>query len=237
MGFAAKGDEVATPLALVVSVSVDIPFANVPLAPVVGAVNVTETPLTGFESLSTTVAARGTLNADPTVAVCGVPLVDVIVAGAEAMFVRANMAGVDAPMTTAVTVKDPAVEFALKVDERATPPASVASISEGAPLANMPLAPVVGAVNVTETPLVGATPVVTVAISGAYAVPTVVVCGDPFVIVIAIGRFEVTPVSPPQLAKSAIRQNAQTVPQALYLGGLCLPCFGLGRPADPAPTL
>ena len=60
---AVKVVEVAKPLALVVSVSVAVPFANVPLAPVAGAVNVTTAPLTGFLPLSTTVATSGAGNA------------------------------------------------------------------------------------------------------------------------------------------------------------------------------
>jgi hypothetical protein len=77
--FAVKIDEVATPLELVVSVSVDVPFdANVPLASDVGAENVTVAPLTGFEPCIT-VAERVFAYAVPTVALCGVPAVAVIV--------------------------------------------------------------------------------------------------------------------------------------------------------------
>jgi hypothetical protein len=95
--------EVAMPLALVVSVSVAVPFVNVPLAPVAGAVNVTMTPLTGFEPPSSTVATKGAVNAELIPAVCGVPLVAVIVAGGPAAFVRLKSAGVDTPETVAVT--------------------------------------------------------------------------------------------------------------------------------------
>jgi hypothetical protein len=42
-----KVDDVAMPFAPVTSVSVVWPFANVPLAPELGAVKVTVTPLTG----------------------------------------------------------------------------------------------------------------------------------------------------------------------------------------------
>jgi hypothetical protein len=79
--FAVKTVEVATPLELVVSVSVDVPFdAKVPLAAVadVGAENVTVAPLTGFEP-RITVAERVLPYAVPTVALCGVPDVAVIV--------------------------------------------------------------------------------------------------------------------------------------------------------------
>jgi hypothetical protein len=90
--------EVATPLALVVSVSVFVPPANLPLAPVAGAVNVTVAPLTGFESLSSTVATSGNANAMLIAPLCGVPLVAVIDAAAFAVFVRLKLAGVDAPV-------------------------------------------------------------------------------------------------------------------------------------------
>jgi hypothetical protein len=96
--------EVATPLALVVAIVVFVPFAKVPLAPEAGAVNVTVTPLTGFEPLSSTVATRGAANAVLIVALCGVPLVAVIDAGAPTVFVRLKLAGVDTPATVAVTV-------------------------------------------------------------------------------------------------------------------------------------
>jgi hypothetical protein len=96
--------EEATPLALVVAVVVFVPFTKVPLAPVVGAVNVTTTPPTGFEFLSNTVATRGAANAVSIVALCGVPLVAVIDAGVPAVFVRLKLAGVVTPATVAVTV-------------------------------------------------------------------------------------------------------------------------------------
>ena len=69
IAFAVNVVEVATPFAFVVSVSVFVPLANVPLAPVVGAVKVTAAPLTGCWPL-TTVAASGTANAVPTAALC-----------------------------------------------------------------------------------------------------------------------------------------------------------------------
>jgi hypothetical protein len=96
--------EVATPFALVVAIVVIVPFAKVPLGPVVGAVNVTVAPLTGFEPLSSTVATRGAANAVSMVALCGVPLVAVIDAGAPTVFVRLKLAGPEPPETVAVTV-------------------------------------------------------------------------------------------------------------------------------------
>jgi hypothetical protein len=97
--------EVATPLALVVAVVVFVLLsAKVPLAPLAGAVKVTTTPLTGCDPLSRTVATRGAENADSTVAVCGVPLVAVIVAGTAAALVRLKFAGVETPLTDAATI-------------------------------------------------------------------------------------------------------------------------------------
>jgi hypothetical protein len=46
--FAVNAGEVATPLELVVAVAVFVAPANVPLAPVAGAANVTAAPLTGL---------------------------------------------------------------------------------------------------------------------------------------------------------------------------------------------
>jgi hypothetical protein len=72
---------VATPLELVVSVSVAVPLvAKVPLgAPAaVGAENVTLAPLTGVEPCST-VTCSGVAYAVPTTVLCGVPAVAVMV--------------------------------------------------------------------------------------------------------------------------------------------------------------
>src|SRR5271156_851770 len=102
MLFAENVAEAAAPFALVVAVLT--PPAKVPLGPVVGAVNVTVTPLTGFEPLSSTVATRGAVNAVSMVAFCGVPLVAAIDAGAPTVFVRLKLAGPEPPGTVAVTV-------------------------------------------------------------------------------------------------------------------------------------
>jgi hypothetical protein len=75
-----------------------------PLANDAGAVNVTIAPLTGFWPLSTTVATSGTANAALIAALCGVPLVAAIAAGAPVVFVRLKLASVRTPETAAVTV-------------------------------------------------------------------------------------------------------------------------------------
>ena len=93
--------EVATPLALVVAVFT--PPANVPLAPPVGGVNVTTTPLTGLFPESVTVATNGAANAVLIVALCPDPLVTTILAGAAAKFVNEKFADV-APVALATTL-------------------------------------------------------------------------------------------------------------------------------------
>src|SRR6266478_2125367 len=94
--------EVATPLALVIAVFA--PPANVPLAPVcAGAVNVTVAPETGLLLASFTVACSAVVNAVLIVAVCGVPAVAVIAAGA-AVLVRAKLAAVATPDADAATL-------------------------------------------------------------------------------------------------------------------------------------
>ena len=92
------------PLALVVSVSVAVPFKKMPLADpeAVGALNVTATPLTGLEAASSTVATSGTENEVSIAVLCGVPLVAAIDAGAPAEFVRLKLP--DTGPTAAVTV-------------------------------------------------------------------------------------------------------------------------------------
>ena len=93
----------ATPLVFVAMVTVAEPL-NVPLAPVVGAANVTFTPLTGLLPESFTVACRPVVNAELIAAVCGVPPVAVTPAAGPAVFVRPKLAGVATPEVLAVTV-------------------------------------------------------------------------------------------------------------------------------------
>ena len=104
VAFAVNTDEVAIPLAFVVACAVAPPPANVPLAPLAGAVNVTVAPLTGFPPLSFTVAWSAVGNAVLMAMLCGVPAVAVIVAGGPATLVSANAAGVPTPLTVAFTL-------------------------------------------------------------------------------------------------------------------------------------
>ena len=69
------------------------PPAKLPLAPVLGALNVTVTPATGFPPASFTVATNGAANAVLIVALCGVPLVAVILAAVPVVFVSEKFAG------------------------------------------------------------------------------------------------------------------------------------------------
>ena len=71
-------------------------------------------------------------------------------------FVRTKAAGVATPLAVAVTVKGPpAVPLAENADAVATPAASVKAAVVFVPFANVPLAPVAGAVNSTEMPGTG----------------------------------------------------------------------------------
>ena len=63
MPFAVNTGDVATPELLVCTAAVADPPANVPLAPLAGAVNVTVAPDTGFPPASVTVATSGFANA------------------------------------------------------------------------------------------------------------------------------------------------------------------------------
>jgi len=99
---AVNSAEVATPLAFVVAVFT--PPANVPLAPLPGAVNVTTTPLTGLFPESVTVATNGAPNAVLIAALCPDPLVTATLAAGPTRFVNEKFAGVVTPATVAATV-------------------------------------------------------------------------------------------------------------------------------------
>ena len=103
MELAVNAADVATPEAFVVAVFA--PPANVPEAPLLGAANVTDTPLTPPPLEFFTVTTSGFAKAVPTVAVCGVPLVAVIeLAPAAASLVRRKRAVPDTPDTLAATL-------------------------------------------------------------------------------------------------------------------------------------
>src|SRR5947207_3268804 len=157
--------DVASPMTLVVAVFT--PAANLPRAPLHAALLVTCTPAIGSPPPSFTVATSGAANAVLIVALCGVPLVAVMLAAAAAVFVSEKSAGVATPATLAVTVYGPpATVLAVKVADVATPLPLVVAVFT--PPAKLPLAPVADAVNVTVTLATGLPPAsFTVATSGA----------------------------------------------------------------------
>jgi len=97
-----KTAAVATPEAFVVAVFT--PPANVPLAPLPGAANVTVTALTPLPKESLTVAWSCVAKAVLMEALCGVPAVALILAADPARLVREKLAAVPAPGTEAVTL-------------------------------------------------------------------------------------------------------------------------------------
>jgi hypothetical protein len=76
--------------------------------------------------------------------------ISLIVKAGAAVFVNEKLAVADTPATLAVTEYAPAVLLALNVRAVATPDALVAVVYDASPLAKVPLAPLPGAVNVTE---------------------------------------------------------------------------------------
>jgi hypothetical protein len=107
-------------------------------------------------------------------------------AGAAVVFAKLKLAPVCADGAEAVTVYAPTVAFALNTVEVANPFASVVAVLALLPVsANVPLAPVVGAVvvgavKVTATPLTGDPFLVTAATKGeAKAPPIAWLCGVP----------------------------------------------------------
>jgi hypothetical protein len=141
----------------------------------VGAVNVTATPATGFEALSTTAATSGAENAALIAALCGVPLIAVMEAAAPAVFVNMKLAGAVTAATVAVTINAPDVPFAVSAVEMAMPLELVIAIVVLLPVsAKIPLAPVVGAIKVTTAPPTGFCPASnTVADSGTANAPLI----------------------------------------------------------------
>jgi len=120
------------------------------------------------------------------VASCSDPLVAVIDAAGPDVLVRLKLVVAVTPATEAVTVSAPSVPLAVNAVEVTMPLESVVSVSEFVPFAKVPLAPVDGAVKVTNAPLTGAPPIVTVTTSGAAnGVLTAALCGDPLVAAIS----------------------------------------------------
>ena len=94
--------EVATPDAFVVAVFA--PPAKLPLAPLLAGVNVTVTPFTGVPLALVTVTTKGAGKGVLIAALCGVPLVVVILAGGPGVFVSEKFAVAVTPAILAFTV-------------------------------------------------------------------------------------------------------------------------------------
>lgn len=143
------------------------------------------------------------------------------------MLVKLKLAGDGTPEAVAVTVYEPVVAFAVKAEDVATPLEFVVSVSVAVPFANIPLAPVEGAVNVTLTPLVGAPLVVTVATNGAAnALLTTALCDDPLVAAIdstgGVVVVEEDDDEDPQPAKKAMLPNVRIPIKTLLFTGILL---------------
>lgn len=131
---------VATPLASVVAIVVFVALANVPLAPLAGAVNVTVTPGTGLLLASLTVTASRVEKAVVTFADCGVvPALALICVAVPGLFVREKLAVVAEP-AAATILKAPLIALAVITAEVARPEEFVIAVLT--PPANVTLAPV-----------------------------------------------------------------------------------------------
>src|SRR5439155_1618292 len=165
-------------------VAVFTPPAKVPLAPLPGAVNVTVMLPTGLFPASRTVACSGVANAVLAVALCRVPVVEGMLAGAPARLVTEKFAEVApvAPATIAAPLYGPPAVL-LDLNILPTGPPSELVVAVFTPPAKVPLAPLPGTVNVTTTPLTRLFAASrTVACSGvANAVLTVALCPEPLV--------------------------------------------------------
>jgi hypothetical protein len=211
---AVNAEDVATPFPSVGSVSVAVPLAKVPLAPVDGAKKTTETPTAG-DPLEVTVA-ESVPNEFRTTAVVVYPLTGVmaIVGGGVDVFVNAKLAGVVAAAVEAVTEYDPVVMLAVNTEEVATPIEFVVSVSVAVPLAKVPLAPDDGAVKVTEMPLAGEPFVVTVAESVPNAVPTIALAVYPLTAVMFVtGGGVMFEPDEPQLARKPTATQTSAKPE------------------------
>jgi hypothetical protein len=136
------------------------------------------------------------------------------------VFAKLKVAAVCTPGAEAITVYAPTFAFALNTAEVANPLASVVAVLVLEPVsANVPLAPVVGAVKVTTTPLTEDPFLVTAATRGnAKAPPIAWLCGVPLIAAIASGADPARPErSPVVQPTSPIRQIAtSTVQQTLW---------------------
>src|SRR5258707_735659 len=126
VAFAVNVVEVATPLTLVVAVFT--PPAKVPLTPLAGAVNVTNTPFTGLFPASFTVVFFSDADTVLIAALCLDPAVPIMVVAPPTVLVN-EMSGDVAPVAVAITLYGPpTVAFAVNVAEVATPLALLVAV-------------------------------------------------------------------------------------------------------------
>jgi hypothetical protein len=102
-----------------------------------------------------TVACNAVLKDVPTVVVWDEPAEAEMLEALPAVLVRLKEAAVETPVALAVTLKAPALVLAVSAEAVATPLAFVVTATEVVPPLKVPLAPLEGAVKVTETPLTG----------------------------------------------------------------------------------
>src|SRR5260221_8348372 len=148
MPLAVKAGAVAIPLALVITVALP---PNVPDAPDTGAAKVTLAPAIGLLDASFTVACNAVANEVEIGALCGVPAVALMLAGAPGVLVIEKLAGAT-PLTVAVTEYEPAAVWSVNGGAGAAPMALVVTVAL-AP--NVPEAPEPGAVNGSQARRVG----------------------------------------------------------------------------------
>jgi len=177
-------DAVARPMASLVWISTLAPvLANVPVAPVPGTANVTGTPTAGLPALlvnSTDIAGNAVPAAVANRVVAVVNGLGDMVATPVGVFVKANAPDVMALGVVAMTVKLPVAPLAVNVGAVATPRVFVTAVAVLVlVVANVPLAPLAGAVNVTVAPLTRLPSIATVAVRAAKAVPVLTDCGVP----------------------------------------------------------
>ena len=153
-----KAVAVATPLLLVTAVMVFVAPANVPEAPLAGAVKTTAVPdaRTGLPPEVSTVALNAVVEAVPTVMPCPLPAVTTTLsAGTPAALVSLAVPGVKLPVV-ALTAYEPVVALTVKGLAVATPPVLVVAVVVFVLVsAKVPEAPEDGAVKVITVPAIG----------------------------------------------------------------------------------
>ena len=148
---------------------------NVPVAPVVGTLKMTFTPTAGAPALlvnTTDIVGYAVPAAVTNRVVAVVSGLGDMVGTPVGVFVNANAPDVMAPGVVAVRAYDPVMPLAVNVGAVATPNVLVMAVAVLVPVvANVPEAPLAGAVNVTVAPLTRFPSMATVAVMAANATP------------------------------------------------------------------